>query len=102
MVRTRRHFRLLREAGKGQRGDSVPLNPSPVAESRQYVPNVSAVLACRRIQAVDQEMFRHVGVEPSKLPIPIVLPSADIDGQNRLPSACLVTCTGVPPFAGIL
>jgi len=30
---------------------------------------VSAVLACRRVQAADQEMFRHVGVEPSKTPI---------------------------------
>jgi microcystin degradation protein MlrC len=30
---------------------------------------VSAVLAGRRVQAADQEMFRHVGVEPSKTPI---------------------------------
>jgi microcystin degradation protein MlrC len=30
---------------------------------------VSAVLACKRVQAADQEMFRHVGVEPSKVPI---------------------------------
>jgi microcystin degradation protein MlrC len=30
---------------------------------------VSVVLACRRIQAADQEMFRHVGVEPTKTPI---------------------------------
>ncbi len=30
---------------------------------------VSAVLACKRIQAADQEMFRHVGVEPSRTPI---------------------------------
>jgi microcystin degradation protein MlrC len=30
---------------------------------------VSAVLAAKRIQAADQEMFRHVGVEPSRVPI---------------------------------
>jgi microcystin degradation protein MlrC len=30
---------------------------------------VSAVLAVKRIQAADQEMFRHVGVEPSHVPI---------------------------------
>jgi microcystin degradation protein MlrC len=30
---------------------------------------VSAVLAAKRIQAADQEMFRHVGVEPSQVPI---------------------------------
>ena len=30
---------------------------------------VSAVLAAKRIQATDQEMFRHVGVEPARVPI---------------------------------
>jgi microcystin degradation protein MlrC len=30
---------------------------------------VSAVLASKRIQAADQEMFRHVGVEPSQVRI---------------------------------
>jgi microcystin degradation protein MlrC len=30
---------------------------------------VSAVLASKRIQAADQEMFRHVGVEPARVPI---------------------------------
>lgn len=30
---------------------------------------VSAVLACKRVQAADQEMFRHVGVEPARTPI---------------------------------
>jgi microcystin degradation protein MlrC len=30
---------------------------------------VSAVLAAARIQAIDQEQFRHVGVEPSEVPI---------------------------------
>ena len=26
---------------------------------------------------------------------------ADIEGQKRLPSACLVTCAAGPPFAGM-
>ena len=30
---------------------------------------VSAVLASKRIQANDKEMFRHVGVEPAQVPI---------------------------------
>ncbi|HVH78973.1 MAG TPA: MlrC C-terminal domain-containing protein, partial [Stellaceae bacterium] len=30
---------------------------------------VSAVLAAKRVQAADQEMFRHVGVEPTAVPI---------------------------------
>jgi microcystin degradation protein MlrC len=30
---------------------------------------VSVVLAAKRIQAADQEMFRHVGVEPAQVPI---------------------------------
>ena len=30
---------------------------------------VSAVLAAKRVQAADQEMFRHVGVEPTQVPI---------------------------------
>jgi microcystin degradation protein MlrC len=31
--------------------------------------SVSAVLAAKRVQAADREMFRHVGVEPSAVPI---------------------------------
>jgi len=41
----------------------------PMALLTDEESGVSAVLACRRIQAVDQEMFRHVGVEPSSVPI---------------------------------
>ncbi len=41
----------------------------PMALVTDEASGVSAVLACRRIQAADQEMFRHVGVEPSKVPI---------------------------------
>jgi microcystin degradation protein MlrC len=41
----------------------------PMALVTDEASGVSAVLACRRIQAADQEMFRHVGVEPSTVPI---------------------------------
>jgi len=41
----------------------------PMALVTDVASGVSAVLACKRIQAADQEMFRHVGVEPSTVPI---------------------------------
>jgi microcystin degradation protein MlrC len=41
----------------------------PMALLTDPASGVSAVLACRRVQAADQEMFRHVGVEPSRTPI---------------------------------
>jgi microcystin degradation protein MlrC len=41
----------------------------PMALVTDEASGVSAVLACRRVQAADQEMFRHVGVEPAKVPI---------------------------------
>jgi microcystin degradation protein MlrC len=41
----------------------------PMALVTDEASGVSAVLACKRIQAADQEMFRHVGVEPARTPI---------------------------------
>ena len=41
----------------------------PMALVTDAASGVSAVLAAKRIQAADQEMFRHVGVEPSQVPI---------------------------------
>ena len=41
----------------------------PMALVTDEASGVSAVLACKRVQAADQEMFRHVGVEPSRTPI---------------------------------
>jgi microcystin degradation protein MlrC len=41
----------------------------PMALVTDAASGVSAVLAAQRIQAVDQEMFRHVGVEPAQVPI---------------------------------
>src|SRR5215813_11367669 len=41
----------------------------PMALVTDEASGVSAVLASKRIQAADQEMFRHVGVEPARTPI---------------------------------
>ena len=41
----------------------------PMALVTDEASGVSAVLACKRVQAADQEMFRAVGVEPSEVPI---------------------------------
>ena len=41
----------------------------PMALVTDEASGVSVVLASKRIQAADQEMFRHVGVEPSQVPI---------------------------------
>jgi microcystin degradation protein MlrC len=41
----------------------------PMALVTDETSGVSAVLACKRVQAADQEMFRHVGVEPIRTPI---------------------------------
>ncbi len=41
----------------------------PMALLTDEASGVSVVLACKRVQAADQEMFRHVGVEPSNVPI---------------------------------
>jgi microcystin degradation protein MlrC len=41
----------------------------PMALLTDEASGVSVVLASKRIQAADQEMFRHVGVEPSRVPI---------------------------------
>ena len=56
----------------------------PMALVTDEASGVSAVLACKRVQAADQEMFRHVGVEPIEVPIL----GAEIDGAfpRRLPA----------------
>ncbi len=67
-------WRVVRLAG----GDFVGTGPmfggarfhiGPMALLRDEASGVLAVLASKRIQAVDQEMFRHVGVEPAQVPI---------------------------------
>src|SRR6266852_4332111 len=55
--------------GSGPMYGGAKFRIGPMALLTDEESGVSAVLACRRIQAVDQEMFRHVGVEPALVPI---------------------------------
>jgi microcystin degradation protein MlrC len=56
---------------------------------------VSTVLACRGIQAANQEMFRHVGVEPSQVPI-LALKSTVHFRAHFQPIAEAVLCVQSP------
>jgi len=69
-----RPWRVVRLAsgiftGSGPMYGGAKFRIGPMALVTDEESRVSAVLACRRIQAVDQEMFRHVGVEPAAVPI---------------------------------
>ncbi len=55
--------------GTGPMYGGARFNIGPMALVTDAVSGVSAVLAAKRIQAADQEMFRHVGVEPARVPI---------------------------------
>lgn len=55
--------------GTGPFYGGARMHLGPMALLTDEASGVSAVIACRRVQAADQEMFRHVGLEPAKLPI---------------------------------
>lgn len=55
--------------GTGPMYGGAKFNIGPMALVRDEASGVAAVLAAMRIQAADQEMFRHVGVEPAEVPI---------------------------------
>jgi microcystin degradation protein MlrC len=55
--------------GSGPMYGGAKFQIGPMALLTDRASGVSAVLAAKRIQAVDQEMFRHVGVEPARVPI---------------------------------
>ncbi len=55
--------------GSGPMYGGAKFHIGPMALLRDEASGVLAVLASKRIQAVDQEMFRHVGVEPAETPI---------------------------------
>jgi microcystin degradation protein MlrC len=55
--------------GTGPMYGGAHFNIGPMALVTDEASGVSAVLAAKRIQAADQEMFRHVGVEPARVPI---------------------------------
>ncbi len=58
-----------RFTGTGPMYGGARFNIGPMALLTDQASGVSAVLAAKRIQANDQEMFRHVGVEPALVPI---------------------------------
>jgi microcystin degradation protein MlrC len=55
--------------GTGPFYNGAKFQIGPMALLTDEASGVSAVLACKRVQAADQAMFRHVGVEPSEVPI---------------------------------
>ena len=58
-----------RFTGTGPMYGGAKFQIGPMALITDEASGVSAVLAAKRIQANDKEMFRHVGVEPAQVPI---------------------------------
>src|SRR5579864_1304836 len=58
-----------RFTGTGPMYGGAKFNIGPMALVIDEDSGVSAVLASKRIQANDKEMFRHVGIEPAQVPI---------------------------------
>ena len=55
--------------GTGPMYGGARFNIGPMALVRDEASGVKAVLACKRIQAADREIFRHVGIEPAQVPL---------------------------------
>jgi microcystin degradation protein MlrC len=81
--------------GSGPMFGGAKFRIGPMARLIDEASGVCAVLACRRIQAVDQEMFRHVGVEPSEVPI-LALKSTVHFRAHFQPIAETVLCVQSP------
>jgi microcystin degradation protein MlrC len=58
-----------RFTGTGPMYGGAKFQIGPMALVTDEASRVSAVLASKRIQANDKEMFRHVGIEPAEVPI---------------------------------
>ena len=81
--------------GSGPMYGGAKFHIGPMALLTDDESGVSAVLAFRRIQAVDQEMFRHVGAEPSDVPI-LALKSTAHFRAHFQPIAEAVLCVQSP------
>jgi len=81
--------------GSGPMYGGAKFHIGPMALLTDDESGVSAVLARRRIQAVDQEMFRQVGVEPSDVPI-LMLKSTVHFRAHFQPIAEAVLCVQSP------
>jgi microcystin degradation protein MlrC len=84
--------------GTGPMYRGARFNIGPMALLRDEASGVSAVLACKRIQAADQEIFRHVGVEPASVPI-LGLKSTVHFRADFAPIAETILCVRAPGAA---
>jgi microcystin degradation protein MlrC len=81
--------------GSGPMYGGAKFRIGPMALLTDSDSGVSAVLAAKRIQAVDQEMFRHVGVEPAQVPI-LGLKSTVHFRAHFQPIAAAILCVQSP------
>ncbi len=81
--------------GTGPMYGGAKFNIGPMALVTDEDSGVSAVLAAKRIQANDKEMFRHVGVEPAEVPI-LVLKSTVHFRADFQPIAHEILCVRSP------
>lgn len=84
-----------RFTGTGPMYGGAKFNIGPMALVIDEDSGVSAVLAAKRIQANDKEMFRHVGVEPAEVPI-LVLKSTVHFRADFQPIAQEILCVRSP------
>jgi microcystin degradation protein MlrC len=81
--------------GSGPMYGGAHFDIGPMALVTDVASGVSAVLAAKRIQPADQEMFRHVGVEPAQVPI-LGLKSTVHFRADFQPIAAAVLCVVAP------
>ena len=84
--------------GTGPMYGGARFNIGPMALVRDEASGVSAVLAAKRIQAADRELFRHVGVEPERVPI-LALKSTVHFRADFAPIAGRILCVRAPGAA---
>src|SRR4051794_1232093 len=84
--------------GTGPMYRGARFNIGPMALVRDEASGVAAVLACKRIQAADREIFRHVGVEPAQVPI-LGLKSTVHFRADFAPIAEAILCVRAPGAA---
>ena len=84
--------------GSGPMYGGARFNIGPMALVTDEASGVSAVLASKRIQAADREMFRHVGVEPERVPI-LGLKSTVHFRADFAPIAEAILCVRAPGAA---
>jgi microcystin degradation protein MlrC len=84
-----------RFTGTGPMYGGARFNIGPMALVTDEDSGVSAVLAAKRIQANDKEMFRHVGIEPAEVPI-LVLKSTVHFRADFQPIAETILCVRSP------